>query len=78
MFQAFGEAYNLVEMPEKVEEPAAPYLVKNDTGTDITVRPDGTFKVSTHHYSANLSLFWEYAQGWRHYMYPQIPTFYDS
>ena len=48
-FQSFGDAYKLVEVTDKPGDTQAPYIVKNESGTDITVRPDESFKVSHCH-----------------------------
>ena len=46
MFQAFGDAYYLVDIEDKTEELESPYVMKNDTGSNIKVKLDEAFRVS--------------------------------
>ena len=50
LFQAFGDAYYLVDIEDKAGELESPYVMKNDTGSNIKVRLDEAFRVS---YSVN-------------------------
>ena len=42
--QAYGDAYNLVEKAKHVE-PAAAFVIKNECGSYVTVKPGPTFQV---------------------------------
>ena len=43
--QAFGDAYNLVEMHAKADEIQSPYVIQNETGLDIVLKLDPVFEV---------------------------------
>ena len=43
--QAYGDAYNLVESTRQAE-PVAPFIIKNECGSYVTVMPGPTFQVS--------------------------------
>ena len=45
MFQAFGDAYNLVEPSEKAGEIIAPFCIQNHTGLEILMKLDNSFEV---------------------------------
>ncbi len=48
MFQAFSDAYNLLEMSEQTSEISAPYVIQNDSGLVITLKLDESgFKVKS-------------------------------
>jgi hypothetical protein len=44
-FQAFSDAYNLVEPPSKGEDYSTPYVLRNHSGMPVTVKLDERFQV---------------------------------
>ena len=42
--QVYGDAYRLVEVAPHAE-PVAPFVIKNECGSYITVKPGSTFQV---------------------------------
>ena len=45
LFQAFNDAYNLVEQAESAGESSEPFKFKNETGQMVTLKLDTTFEV---------------------------------
>lgn len=46
-FQSFSDAYNLVAVQEKPGDVITPFVFKNDTGRELFLRFDETFRVSS-------------------------------
>jgi hypothetical protein len=44
--QSFSDAYHLVESTVPLDETGAPYVLKNETGMFISVKPGAAFQVS--------------------------------
>jgi len=57
--KAYGDAYHLVEVVQQAEA-VAPFIVKNECGSYITVKPGPTFQVC---YSCTL-LFVVFIKSW--------------
>jgi len=45
VFQAFGDAYKLVEPTQKAGEVMAPYIMQNVCGEDLVLKLDNMFMV---------------------------------
>jgi hypothetical protein len=45
VWQAFGDAFNLVDMTDSKEDQRGPYMIRNILGTDITVDLNNYFTV---------------------------------
>ena len=44
--QAFGEAYNLIDVPDSKEDQRHPFIIQNQLGVDVTVDLNNFFTVS--------------------------------
>jgi len=64
--QAYGDAYHLVEKAQHVE-PGAPFIIKNECGSHITVKPGPTFQVCYSTFTCDFRIlitsehFWDFA-----------------
>jgi hypothetical protein len=56
IFQAFGDAYALVEPTLKAGEVMTPYVIKNVTGEDLMLKLDNAFEVKLEIYQFSICL----------------------
>jgi len=70
--QAYGDAYHLVENAQHVE-PAAPFIIKNECGSYVTVKPGPTFQVCC----GNFTSFQWFLNARKH-LWVMCPVFYSQ